>query len=143
MIIYFVFNSVGETIKGLNGSTKLKYQGCSLDDEDDWQQFRNCKIFFPFLFHHLIKSLDCNKLKMIGKNSTAVRASIRETPSSTAGHSISPSPRLSQLQPGSFSFSGTTSHRKESGLFFSFFSLYCSYSALLHQSLRIIIIDLI
>lgn len=77
---------VGETIKGANSSTKSKYQGCSLDDEDEWQQFRN-----------------------------SVRASIRETPSSTAGkgHSISPSPRLSQ-QPGSFSFSGTTSHRKES-----------------------------
>ncbi|KAF5731266.1 protein ABIL2 [Tripterygium wilfordii] len=31
---------VGETMHGAN-RTKLKYQGCSLDDEDDWHQFRN------------------------------------------------------------------------------------------------------
>lgn len=31
--------SVGETMNG--GRTKSKYQGRSLDDEDDWHQFRN------------------------------------------------------------------------------------------------------
>lgn len=42
---------VGETMNGAN-CTKSQYQGCILDDEDDWHQFR-----------------------------TAVRATIRETPS--------------------------------------------------------------
>lgn len=32
--------SVGETMHGAN-RTKSKYLGCSLDDEDDWNQFRN------------------------------------------------------------------------------------------------------
>ncbi|XP_009623775.1 protein ABIL2 isoform X2 [Nicotiana tabacum] len=70
---------VGETVHGAN-LTKLKYQGCSLDDEDNWNQFRN-----------------------------AVRATIRETPPSAAGkgYSPAPSPRLLQ-QYGNFSFSGTT-----------------------------------
>lgn len=34
---------VGETADGGN-LTKLKYQGCSLDDQDDWNQFRNGSI---------------------------------------------------------------------------------------------------
>uniref|UniRef100_A0A5B6YN46 Uncharacterized protein n=1 Tax=Davidia involucrata TaxID=16924 RepID=A0A5B6YN46_DAVIN len=70
---------VGETIHGAS-RTKSKYQGCSLDDEDDWHQFRN-----------------------------AVRATIRETPSSSFRKGCSPSPslRLSQ-RPGTFSFTGTT-----------------------------------
>lgn len=70
---------VGETADGAN-LTKLKYQGCSLDDQDDWNQFRN-----------------------------AVRATIRETPPPTAGKGFSPSPSPRLLQQyGKFSFSGTT-----------------------------------
>ncbi|KAJ9680030.1 hypothetical protein PVL29_021794 [Vitis rotundifolia] len=67
---------VGESMNG--GRTKSKYQGRSLDDEDDWHQFRN-----------------------------AVRATIRDTPSSSfrKGNSPSPSPRLSR--PATFSFTGT------------------------------------
>ncbi|XP_024029776.1 protein ABIL2 [Morus notabilis] len=72
---------VGETIRGANRN-KSKYQGCSLDDEDDWHQFRN-----------------------------AVRATIRETPPTTTttaskGRSPSPSPQTSQ-KPGVFSFTST------------------------------------
>ncbi|XP_038683919.1 protein ABIL2-like isoform X2 [Tripterygium wilfordii] len=56
---------VGETVDGTN-CTKLKYQGCSLDDEDDWHQFRN-----------------------------AVRTTIQEMPTSTSvGRGRSPSPSL-------------------------------------------------
>ncbi|KAA8540054.1 hypothetical protein F0562_026746 [Nyssa sinensis] len=70
---------VGETMHGA-GRTKSKYQGRSLDDEDDWHQFRN-----------------------------AVRATIRETPTSSVRKGCSPSPslRLSQ-RPGTFLFTGTT-----------------------------------
>ncbi|KAK4835697.1 hypothetical protein QYF36_013200 [Acer negundo] len=76
---------VGETMHGAI-RTKSKYIGCSLDDEDDWHQFRN-----------------------------AVRATItetpRETPTSTAssvrrGRSPSPSPRPPQRS-GTFSFTST------------------------------------
>ncbi|KAH7538245.1 protein ABIL2 [Ziziphus jujuba] len=70
----------GETMRGAN-RTKSKYLGCSLDDEDDWHQFKN-----------------------------AVRATIRETqtPTSTVskGLSPSPSPRATQ-RPGVFSFTAT------------------------------------
>ncbi|CAI9092589.1 OLC1v1027873C1 [Oldenlandia corymbosa var. corymbosa] len=70
----------GETNSGANHS-KSSYYGCSIDDEDEWHQFRN-----------------------------AVRATIKETPPEPPmrnGHrSQPPSPRVSQL-PGSFSFSGT------------------------------------
>lgn len=70
---------VGETIKGAN-VTNLKYHGCSLDDGDDWNQFRN-----------------------------AVRATLSDTPSSSFrnGHSVSPALRSSRLL-GTFSFNGTT-----------------------------------
>ncbi|KAA8533588.1 hypothetical protein F0562_030978 [Nyssa sinensis] len=65
---------VGETMHGASRN-KSKYQGCSLVDEDDRHKFKN-----------------------------AVRATIRETPSSVRkGRSPSPSPR-----PGNFSFNGTT-----------------------------------
>ncbi|CAL8127996.1 unnamed protein product [Prunus armeniaca] len=69
---------VGETIRGAN-KTKSKYEGCNLDDEDEWHQFRN-----------------------------AVRATIRETPPPTVskGRSPSPSPQPSQ-RPGVFSFTST------------------------------------
>lgn len=65
---------VGETMHGAE-QTKLKYEGYSLDNEDEWHQFK-----------------------------TAVRATIRETPPSSAsrGRSPSPSPR-----PGIFSFTRT------------------------------------
>lgn len=70
--------TAADTMNGVN-HLRLHHQRYGLDDEDDWHQFRN-----------------------------AVRATIRETPSSVVsnGRSLSPSPRLSQ-QPGNFSFSGT------------------------------------
>lgn len=41
--------SVGETIRGAS-RTRSKYQGCSLDDEDDWHQLKNgiC-VYLPFM----------------------------------------------------------------------------------------------
>ncbi|KAB5531611.1 hypothetical protein DKX38_018281 [Salix brachista] len=80
---------VGETMHGAI-RTKSKYQGCSLDDEDDWHQFRN-----------------------------AVRATIREAPSSARetptslvnstikGRSPSPSPRPPPQRSATFSFTST------------------------------------
>uniref|UniRef100_A0A2P2L5Q5 Protein ABIL2-2 n=1 Tax=Rhizophora mucronata TaxID=61149 RepID=A0A2P2L5Q5_RHIMU len=86
----------GETMHGAV-RTKSKYHGCSLDDEDDWHQFRN-----------------------------AVRATIRETPTSLVretstpsaretarssvrkGHSPSPSPSARRPQrSATFSFTST------------------------------------
>ncbi|XP_044485019.1 protein ABIL2-like [Mangifera indica] len=73
---------VGETMHGAN-RTKSKYLGCSLDDEDDWHQFRN-----------------------------AVRATLRETPRETPTSSVrkgqtpSPSPQPPQRS-GTFSFANT------------------------------------
>ncbi|GKC99861.1 ABIL2-like protein, partial [Tanacetum coccineum] len=68
---------VGETMQG-GVRTKSKYQGCNLDDEDDWHEFKN-----------------------------AVRATIKETSPSSfrKGRSPSPSPQAPQ-QPGSFAFTG-------------------------------------
>ncbi|KAL2556349.1 Protein ABIL3 [Forsythia ovata] len=73
---------VGETMHG-SIYTKSKYQGCNLDDEDDWHQFKN-----------------------------AIRATIQDTPPSVVikGRSPSPSPRLA-LQPGTFSFSGSITRK--------------------------------
>ncbi|XP_052204720.1 protein ABIL2 [Diospyros lotus] len=69
---------VGETMNGAV-RTKSKYQGCSLDDEDEWHQFRN-----------------------------AVRATIRETPSSLVRQGGSPSPSPLPLQrAGTFLFTGS------------------------------------
>ncbi|XVF10089.1 hypothetical protein REPUB_Repub07fG0153200 [Reevesia pubescens] len=77
---------VGETMHGAN-RTKSKYLGCSLDDVDDWHQFKN-----------------------------AVQATIRETPPSSVretprssirkGRSPSPSPRPLQRS-ATFSFTAT------------------------------------
>ncbi|KAJ4726681.1 protein ABIL2-like [Melia azedarach] len=77
---------VGETMNGAI-RTKSKYMGCSLDDEDDWHQFRN-----------------------------AVRATIRDTPRATPretpvssvrkGRSPSPSPQPPQRS-ATFSFTST------------------------------------
>lgn len=69
---------VGETMVGAN-LTKSKYVGCSLDDEDEWPHFRN-----------------------------AVRAAIRETPTSTTtSKGCSPSPSVQPQRPGPFSFTST------------------------------------
>ncbi|EYU25243.1 hypothetical protein ABFS82_06G019900 [Erythranthe guttata] len=68
---------VGETMDG-SIRTKSKYQGCSLDDGEDWYQFKN-----------------------------AIRATIQETPPpsiTTKGGGPSPSPKLAQPS-GNFSFS--------------------------------------
>ncbi|KAM7467682.1 hypothetical protein LguiB_015244 [Lonicera macranthoides] len=54
---------VGETMQGAT-RTRTKCQGCSLDDEDDWHEFKN-----------------------------AVRATITETPSASMRKGRSPSPR--------------------------------------------------
>ncbi|XP_052186056.1 protein ABIL2-like [Diospyros lotus] len=74
---------VGETIHGAS-QTKSRYQGCPLDDEDDWHQFRN-----------------------------AVEATIKETPSSSVrrGRSLSPSPRPLE-RAGTFSFTGSTTTKE-------------------------------
>ncbi|KAI3731381.1 hypothetical protein L1987_62569 [Smallanthus sonchifolius] len=73
---------VGETMQG-GIRTKSKYQGCSLEDEDDWHEFKN-----------------------------AVRATLKETPPSSfrKGQSLSPSPRASQ-QSGSFAFTGAVTRK--------------------------------
>ncbi|GAB4826204.1 Protein abil3 [Ancistrocladus abbreviatus] len=65
----------------INDAKKTNIKGCSLDDEDDWYHFRS-----------------------------AIRAAIRENPSSSVrkARSPSPSPRL----PGTFSFT-STAPRKE------------------------------
>ncbi|KAL4574749.1 hypothetical protein LXL04_021585 [Taraxacum kok-saghyz] len=72
---------VGETMQG-GVRTKSKYQGCSLDDEDEWHEFKN-----------------------------AVRATIKEKetlPSSVSKRrSQSPSPQ----EPGSFSFTGAVTRK--------------------------------
>ncbi|GFY84062.1 ABL interactor-like protein 3 [Actinidia rufa] len=75
LIMVCVLSQVGETIH-VTTRTDSKYQGCSLDDEDDWHQFKN-----------------------------AVRATIIETPSVRKGPSSSPSPQPLQ-QAGTFLFSG-------------------------------------
>ncbi|XP_058724696.1 protein ABIL2-like [Vicia villosa] len=74
---------VGETLLGTN-STKSKYIGCHLDDEDDWQHFRN-----------------------------AVRATIKETPTSTSSKGNSPSPSLQSQKVGAFSFTSTNMTKKD------------------------------
>lgn len=75
----------GETMNV--AKSKLKYLGCSLDDEDDWHQFRN-----------------------------AVRATIRETPTTPSsvrkGPSPSPSPRPPQ-RPTTFSFTATMPKKEQ------------------------------
>ncbi|CAA2968987.1 Hypothetical predicted protein [Olea europaea subsp. europaea] len=80
--VFRFFYLVGETMHGAI-HTMLKFQGCSLDDEDDWHHFKN-----------------------------AIRATIGDTPSSVVfkGRSPSPSPRFAQ-QPGNFSFSGTIARK--------------------------------
>ncbi|KAF6136162.1 hypothetical protein GIB67_001571 [Kingdonia uniflora] len=69
------FSSVGETMLG-SGRTVPKNQWCSLDDEDDWHQFKN-----------------------------AVQSTIIESPSSSVRKGRSPSPRPRPPQNlGTFSF---------------------------------------
>ncbi|XP_027942540.1 protein ABIL2-like [Vigna unguiculata] len=74
---------VGETMHGAN-YTKSKYEGYNLDDEDDWPHFRN-----------------------------AVRATIRETPPSTARRGRSPSPSLQPQRSGAFSFTSSSTPKKD------------------------------
>ncbi|BAT78850.1 Protein ABIL3 Abl interactor-like protein [Vigna angularis] len=74
---------VGETMHGAN-YTKSKYEGLNLDDEDDWPHFRN-----------------------------AVRATIRETPPSTARRGRSPSPSLQPQRSGAFSFTSSSTMPKK------------------------------
>ncbi|CAI0452475.1 unnamed protein product [Linum tenue] len=64
---------VGETMQG-SIRTKAKYQGCSLDDEDDWRQFSNgimrILLFFCLLFvwHILFQCLIvCTLLSCLAK----------------------------------------------------------------------------
>ncbi|KAI4378186.1 hypothetical protein MLD38_015705 [Melastoma candidum] len=77
----------GETTNGPDGA-KLKY-GCSLDDEDDWRQFKN-----------------------------AIRATIRDTPPASnnvqrnRGRSPSPSPRPPPQRSGTFHFTSTTTKKE-------------------------------
>jgi len=74
---------VGESMRGASRMTS-KYQGCSLDDWDDWHQFRN-----------------------------AVRATITETPSSSVRKELSPSPTSRPLlQTGIFLFTSGTPNKE-------------------------------
>ncbi|XP_015971744.1 protein ABIL2 [Arachis duranensis] len=74
---------VGESMNGAS-LRRMKYLGCSLDDEDDWHHFRN-----------------------------AVRATIRETPSSTVSNKgRSPSP-LQLERPGAFAFTSSSTLPKK------------------------------
>lgn len=50
------FCLVGETVQGAI-HTKLNYQGCNLDDEDDWHQLKNGSALFAvssFAFSNLL-----------------------------------------------------------------------------------------
>lgn len=77
--------SVGETMQGAI-RTKSKYQGCSLDDEDDWHQFRNGRVpcllvcVVSFIFGCILSHIDCSIWSVI----KAVRSTITETPTSSA-----------------------------------------------------------
>ncbi|MED6186908.1 hypothetical protein PIB30_071212 [Stylosanthes scabra] len=74
---------VGESMNGAS-LRRMKYLGCSLDDEDDWHHFRN-----------------------------AVRATIRDTPSSTVSNKgRSPSP-LRHQRPTTFAFTSTSTMPKK------------------------------
>ncbi|KAJ8531116.1 hypothetical protein K7X08_025847 [Anisodus acutangulus] len=75
---------VGDTTEGTNLSN-IKYQGCSLDDDDDWYQNKN-----------------------------AVRAPIRESPPSAARKGCSPTHPPHLRQSRKYSFSGTNP-KKELG----------------------------
>lgn len=73
---------VGESMRGARLTSK--YQGCSLDDWDDWHQFKN-----------------------------AVRATIVETPSSSVRKEPSPSPKSRHLQQsGTFLFTSSTPNKE-------------------------------
>ncbi|KAF1893334.1 hypothetical protein Lal_00001794 [Lupinus albus] len=68
----------GETMHGANRTKSKHGIGCSLDDVDDWHHFKN-----------------------------AVRATIRETPTSTTSKGHSPSPSLRPQRLGAFSLTST------------------------------------
>lgn len=79
-------SSVGQTLHGTN-FTKSKYMGCSLDDEDDWHHFRNgiSSLFTTFDSNFLgYTTLDISLYIFYSDlYPKAVRATIRETPTST------------------------------------------------------------
>ncbi|XP_059629015.1 protein ABIL2-like isoform X2 [Cornus florida] len=79
-----------ETMHGAS-HTKVKHQGCSLDDKEDGHQFRNAGCF-----------------------SIAVQTTKREIPSASVrkGRSPSPSPRPLQ-QPATFSFTATKPKKEQ------------------------------
>ncbi|XP_076944221.1 protein ABIL2-like [Bidens hawaiensis] len=89
---------VGETMQG-GIRTKSKYQGCSLEDKNHSHEFTNGKKIQ--LFKMFIYDKKCLWFCFVY---AAVRATIRETPSSSfrKGRSTSPSTQ----QPGSFAFAG-------------------------------------
>ncbi|KAD2805553.1 hypothetical protein E3N88_38930 [Mikania micrantha] len=100
---------VGETMQG-GIRTKSKYNGCNLEDEDDWHEFKNGNDFFLLLktfgLYNMIKPV-------LNFRYPAVRATLREsTPPSSfrKGRSQSASPRASQ-QPGSFAFTGAVTRK--------------------------------
>ncbi|XP_076904295.1 protein ABIL2-like isoform X1 [Bidens hawaiensis] len=89
---------VGETMQG-GIRTKSKYGGCSLEDKDDWHEFKNGKKIQSF------KMIIYNKMCLwVCFAYAAVRAKTRETPPSSFRKGRSPSP--STQQPGSFAFAG-------------------------------------
>jgi hypothetical protein len=77
--------SVGETMIGAN-RTKSKYEGCSLDDEEEWPHFKNGITFYSLILgFRLSKRLYYRKSDacLFCLYPKAVRATIRETPTST------------------------------------------------------------
>jgi hypothetical protein len=92
-IVYMLLNdhtpctiSVGETMIGAN-RTKSKYEGCRLDDEEEWPHFKNGITFYSLrLWFHLSKrhsTIENLMLCLFCLYPKAVRATIRETPTST------------------------------------------------------------
>ncbi|KAK8686520.1 hypothetical protein V6N13_125544 [Hibiscus sabdariffa] len=85
---------VGETLQGAN-QTKSKYQGCSLDGEDNCHRFRRA-------VRHTIRE------------TRRPPSSVRETPSSSIRKGRSPSPSLRPLQrSATFSFTATVPKKEQ------------------------------
>ncbi|KAJ8751911.1 hypothetical protein K2173_000657 [Erythroxylum novogranatense] len=92
---------VGETMHGAI-RTKSKYLGCSLDDEDDWHQFRNA-------VRATIRETPTSSVGGTPRSSKETpKSSVKDAPKSSVrrGHSPSPSPRLPQRS-ATFSFTAT------------------------------------
>ncbi|KAK8576529.1 hypothetical protein V6N13_032450 [Hibiscus sabdariffa] len=85
---------VGETLQGAN-QTKSKYQGCSLDGEDNCHRFRRA-------VRHTIRE------------TRRPPSSVRETPTSSIRKGRSPSPSLRPLQrSATFSFTATVPKKEQ------------------------------